>query len=92
LNEDGIFAAVGIHANTVGTSSWAISASWAPGGSGGTSLTTGSTYPITASWAQTASVVLGSIESASYSTYAESALSASYAPSATDVLMVQVFS
>lgn len=36
------------------TSSYAISASWAPT----SGLTTGATYPITSSWAQTASVVV----------------------------------
>lgn len=34
-----------------GTASFAVSASWAPGGSGGGSLGTGSTYPFTSSWA-----------------------------------------
>lgn len=44
-----------------GTASQAISASYAPSVAGGTSLTTGSTYPITASWAlnsNTASLVI----------------------------------
>jgi hypothetical protein len=43
-----------------GTSSWAnnaLSASYAPGG--GTTLTTGSTYPITSSWAATSSNIIG---------------------------------
>jgi hypothetical protein len=61
-----------------GTITNAISASWAPssGGGGGTTLYTGSTYPITSSWSQnakTASYLTGTIESASY------ALTASYA-------------
>jgi hypothetical protein len=39
-----------------GTSSWAVSASWAPStGGGGASLETGSTYPFTSSWAESAS-------------------------------------
>jgi hypothetical protein len=50
-------------ASLFGTARWSsfsISASWAPGsGQSGTTLFTGSTYPITASWAQTASVLLG---------------------------------
>jgi hypothetical protein len=67
---------------SVPSSSYALTASYAlNGGTGGTSLVTGSLYPITSSWtfnALTASYVLaplpsGSIESASY------ALTASYA-------------
>ena len=49
------------------TASYAISSS---AGSGGTSLTTGSTYPITSSWSNnsiTASYYGGSVTSASYS-------------------------
>jgi hypothetical protein len=37
------------------SSSYALSASWAPSGGSGTSLTTGSTYPITASHALSSS-------------------------------------
>ena len=60
------------------TSSFATSASYAPN-TGGTSLTTGSTYPITSSWSLSSSYidagnVNGTVVSASY------ALSASYAP------------
>jgi hypothetical protein len=43
-----------ISGSLLGTASFAVSASWAPGGSG-TGLETGSTYPITASWAVSAS-------------------------------------
>lgn len=43
-----------------GTASYAVSASWAPGGTG-TSLNTGSTYPITSSWAESASWAPGNV-------------------------------
>lgn len=46
-----------------GTASWAASASYAlNGGSTGTSLTTGSTYPITSSWAENAKTASKVIE------------------------------
>jgi hypothetical protein len=57
-NIDGIITAI--------SASWAsssISASYAPSSGGDTSLTTGSTYPITSSWADTASIALNSIGS-----------------------------
>jgi len=41
--------------NLIGTSSWAISASYAPNDGADTILTTGSTYPITSSWSVSAS-------------------------------------
>ena len=65
------------------SSSYALTASYAlNGGSGGTTLTTGSTYPITASWSNnslTASYYGGNVTSASY------ALSASFAPTNTNI-------
>ncbi len=64
-----------------GTSSWAtnaLSASYAPGG--GTTLTTGSTYPITSSWAINAisSSFASTSVTATSATSANSATSASY--------------
>jgi len=69
----------------------ALSASYAPGGGGGTSLTTGSSYPITSSWsvnALTASYALNApnVESASFATVANSSTSASYALTASFAL------
>jgi len=52
------------------TASWAVSASWAPGSSPGTTIYTGSTYPITASWAFNAQQAVSS----SYSSFAMTAL------------------
>lgn len=69
-----------ITANLAGTASYAISASYAP--STGTSLTTGSLYPITSSHALTASYILGggggSSESASFAQTSSYSVSASY--------------
>ena len=63
-----------------GTASIAITASYALNG-GGSTLTTGSTYPITASWAQTASIAISaSYAPSSPSISASYAFSASYAP------------
>lgn len=52
------------------TASWAVSASWAPGSSPGTTIYTGSTYPVTASWAFNAQDAVSS----SYSFFAMTAL------------------
>ena len=60
-------------ANSATSASYSLSASYAPGG--GTTLTTGSTYPITSSWA-TNSI------SSSFATFAVSATSATSANSA----------
>jgi len=59
-----------LFSGSVVSSSYALSSSYAPGGSG-TTLFTGSTYPITSSWSQNA---------ASYTTYTSS-ISASWASS-----------
>ena len=48
-----------------GTASNAISASWAPGGGGGTTLITASTYQITASWALS-TLTSSTVQTASY--------------------------
>jgi len=68
----------------VGTSSFAVSASWAPSVGGGSGLFASSSVSaswasssISSSYAATASLLLGSIQSASY---ALTAVSASYAP------------
>jgi len=75
--------------NTNITSSWSINsltASYALNATSGSTLQTGSTYPITSSWANnvvssshalTASVLLGSIESASYAATASYSLNSS---------------
>ena len=60
-------------ANTATSASYSLSASYAPGG--GTTLTTGSTYPITSSWSTNAI-------SSSFATFAVSATSATSANSA----------
>jgi len=60
-------------ANTATSASYSLSASYAPGG--GTTLTTGSTYPITSSWSTNAI-------SSSFATFAVSATSATSATSA----------
>ena len=67
---------------------WASKYSLGSGSVSGSTITTGSTYPITASWSQTASYALngggsGVISGGSYnisSSWASSSLSASYAP------------
>ena len=80
------------YGGSVISSSYALTASFAlNGGGGGTTLTTGSTYPITSSWSNnvisssyslTASYWSGSIISSSYSL---SSISASYAPTDTNI-------
>lgn len=60
------------------TSSWAISASWAPSSGGsGTTLITGGLYPITVSWAQT-SLLANTASVAITSSFAQMAATASY--------------
>ena len=75
----------GVYSGTLsGTASQAVSASWAPGG--GTSLTTGSSYPITSSWAfntlqsniATSSLFASQSNFSVSSSWASSSLSASY--------------
>ena len=60
LQVNGNISASSFTGSVFGTSSWstnALSASYAPGG--GTTLTTGSTYPITSSWSTTSSNIIG---------------------------------
>ena len=76
---------IGVHSGSLtGTASFAVSASWAPGA--GTSLTTGSTYPVTASWSifsiqsgiSTSSLFASQSNFAISSSWASGSLSASY--------------
>ena len=77
------------------SSSYALTASYAlNGGSGGTSLITGSTYPITSSWSNysltasyiTASNIIGTVTSASYSLSASYTLTSSFSQTALSAL------
>ena len=64
IQSDGAVTASQFLGDLIGTASYALSASWAPTGSSGTTLGTGSSYPITASWSlntTTASYVSQSI-------------------------------
>ena len=69
-----------------GTASWAVSASWAPTNFVGGTISTGSTYPITASWAlntlqsniSTASLFASQSNFAVSASWASSSFSASY--------------
>jgi hypothetical protein len=82
LYVDDDIIAKSITASLLGTASWAISASYAPGGSG-TSLQTGSTYEITSSWAISASWAPSSPSTTAISSsWASSSISSSWALSA----------
>ena len=93
---NGYVSASSFTGSVFGTSSWAknvISASYALNGGGGSSLTTGSTYPITSSWAVSSSyaqlynIITSSITSSIVSSsYASSSFSASYALTASYAL------
>ncbi len=74
---------IGVYGSTLTTSSYAVSASYSLNG-GGSSLTTGSTYPITSSWAlqslsaNTSSVSIASTTS-DFSLLSQTSVSSSYA-------------